>query len=314
MAKSLPLFILENLGALRLPLPSEPPEYRLRLYHATLVDNWDSICATGLQAGKAEASGQDFDSKWKGEALYYFLHFPGHELDNGYDTETGEPYLLVIEAEATIPAQNIVPDEDTSGDVDYTPKAIQNREPIAVTDVIPATNFVCIHMIDTEAARQWASENVDGIEVKFHKGDSSIYEKMNPNYQKYLDDEIPNTISVPKVLRAFFGKAARYSPNAWPLVTKVVDSKFSNVRRGDMEDLIRKHGASCKIKLSDLTYYQPIIDIRGTMHQGEPVLVVDCKYGKMLFDGNHRAIDSILDGFQTIDAIMLDCKEDELST
>ncbi len=155
---------------LRSKLPSEPHSYKFNAFHATSLDYWPNIQRYGLIPGKQEAPGQDFDSYWKGKAIYFHLSFPMHELENSYDQETREPFTLVIEAEIYLPPEYIVPDEDVSTDVNYAPKAIENKESIAVGYITPPKQFKYIHMIDTIPAREWASKNINKrYEVKFHK-------------------------------------------------------------------------------------------------------------------------------------------------
>lgn len=173
---------------LRQRLDSEPYSYNIVGFHATNLDYWKDIQKTGLIPGKAEAPGQDFDSKWKGKAIYFHLDFPIHELTNGYDEETGQPFLLVIEARIHLPAEYIVPDEDVSLDVNYTPKAIKNKEAIAVGYITPPRQFIKIHLIDTPLARTWAKENINSkYVVEFHS-----INNLNENsvsYEEYIEKQ-----------------------------------------------------------------------------------------------------------------------------
>lgn len=155
--------------ALRTPLPTEADTYRVRAYHSTNLDYWPSIQRYGLIPGKADAPGQDWKAKWSGKATYLHLSFPEHEIDNGYEKDSGNPYLLVIEMEFSNHPQYFVPDEDVNQDVNYTPTAIANKEAIAVGYIIPTTSFTKIHMIDTPQAREWAKANVKRLPVEFHQ-------------------------------------------------------------------------------------------------------------------------------------------------
>lgn len=154
---------------LRIKLPSEPYSYKFNAFHATSLDYWANIQRYGLIPGKQEAPGQDFDSLWKGKAIYFHLSFPMHELENSYDESTGEPFMLLIEAEIHLPPEYIVPDEDVSMDVNYTPIAIKNKEAVAIGYITPTNRFKCIHMIDTVPAREWAAKNINKkYPVQFH--------------------------------------------------------------------------------------------------------------------------------------------------
>jgi hypothetical protein len=153
---------------LRKPLESEPLTYNIVGYHATSPDYWKSIRRSGLIPGKNKAPGQSWDAKWKGKATYFHLDFPAHELDNGV-TPDGEFFVLVIEARMHGYPGYFVPDEDVNMDVNYTPKAIKNKEAIAYGYIVPPREFIAVHLPDVEEAHAWAKENCKGFTVKFHK-------------------------------------------------------------------------------------------------------------------------------------------------
>lgn len=154
---------------LRKPLPNEPETYNIVGYHATPIDNWAPIRSKGLQLGKSAPGGQDWIDKWSGKAVYYHLQFPAHELHNGYDPDSGDPYSIVIETKLHYPAGYFVPDEDAATNVDKTPNVIHERGSIAVGYPNPPSEFIRIHMVDTSQARAWAKANVKRWSVTFHK-------------------------------------------------------------------------------------------------------------------------------------------------
>lgn len=154
---------------LRQPLDSEPLTYNITGWHSTSLDYWKSIRRYGLIPGKSDAPGQTWAPHWKNKATYFHLSFPGHELDNSFDPDSGEPYALVIETKLHGYPGYFVPDEEVSKDLDYTPKAIKNGEAIAYGYIVPPSEFQVIHLVGTEAARKWAVENCKGFTVKFHK-------------------------------------------------------------------------------------------------------------------------------------------------
>jgi hypothetical protein len=154
---------------LREPVKGEPLTYDLFAYHSTSLDNWKGIQAKGLIPGKSDPVGQTWDPKWKGKATYFHLMFPYHELENSYDLESGDPYALVLEVKLKLPPQYLVPDEEVSSDLNYTPNAIKNKEAIAAGYITPTSSFVAVHLVDTPMAREWAKKNVKKVPVKFHK-------------------------------------------------------------------------------------------------------------------------------------------------
>ncbi len=153
--------------ALREPVTNETLSYNVTGWHATSVDNWASIKKSGLKPGMAEASGQPWDSKWKGKAVYYHLTFPSHEIDNC--SFNGELHSVIIEARLHGYAGYFVPDEDVSEDVNYTPEAIKNGEAVAYGYVVPRSDFVCIHLPDVPESHEWAEANCKGFNVRFHE-------------------------------------------------------------------------------------------------------------------------------------------------
>ncbi len=152
---------------LRTPVDGEPSSYQVTGWHATSIDNWPSIRKIGLKPGKAEASGQTWDSKWKGKAIYYHLAFPEHEIDNC--SYQGELHSVVIEANLHGFSGYFVPDEDVSDDVGYTPTAIKNKEAIAYGYIVPRSDIVAVHLPDIEEAHEWADKNCKGFTVRFHQ-------------------------------------------------------------------------------------------------------------------------------------------------
>jgi hypothetical protein len=154
---------------LREPQKGEPVSYDLTAYHATILDNWKGIQNKGLIPGKSEPAGQSWDPKWKGKATYFHLMFPMHEIENSYNPETGEPFVLVLEVKLKLPPEYLVPDEEVSTDLNYTPRAIKNKEAIAAGYITPTSSFVAAHLVDTPEARDWAKKNVKKLPVKFHK-------------------------------------------------------------------------------------------------------------------------------------------------
>ncbi|BAG41562.1 hypothetical protein [Ralstonia phage phiRSL1] len=154
---------------LRQPLPKEPPTYNIVGYHATPIDNWASIKAKGLAIGKSSPAAQDWVGKWSGKAVYFHLQFPSHELANGYDPDTGEPYTITIETKLHHGAEYFVPDEDAATNVDETPDVIRHKGSIAVGYPTPPGDFIRVHLVDTLAARAWAKANVKRWPVTFHK-------------------------------------------------------------------------------------------------------------------------------------------------
>jgi hypothetical protein len=156
--------------SLRKALPNEPQVYEIHGYHSTSVDNWKSILKTGLIPGKAKPAGQDWAGTWSGKATYCHLSLPDHELDSGYDEDSGEIFMLTIEFKTTVFAEYIVPDEEVNKDVDYTPKAIKNKEALAIGYQIPVKDFICVWLpSESESnAAQWAEENIpDRFDVKY---------------------------------------------------------------------------------------------------------------------------------------------------
>ena len=153
--------------------PGEPYTYDLTCYHATVLDFWPSIQRYGLIPGKENHPGQTWKTKYGGKAIYYHLSFPIHELLNSYDEQTGQPYNMVIEARFKMPGTYILPDEEISLDPAFTPKAIKNKDAIALFYGIPSRCFTHIHMIDTDLSRSWAKDNINKrFNVKFHPVDS----------------------------------------------------------------------------------------------------------------------------------------------
>jgi len=151
---------------LRTPRPDEPVVYRLTGYHSTTLDDWPSIRRHGLIPGKSDPAGQSWKGTWSGKGIYYHLTFPDHELDSGYDTETGEPWLAILECSIRIPAGYVVPDEE-AGTPDETPEVIKDKMAIAVGHSLPAADILAVHLPDTEAAREWAATS-RARKVVFH--------------------------------------------------------------------------------------------------------------------------------------------------
>ena len=151
---------------IREPQPGEPGVYNLTGYHATTLDNWPGIRQKGLIPGGSKPAGQDWMGKYSGKAIYFHLQFPQHELDNGFNPETGEPFLVVIETSIRIPAGYVVPDEEAGGPED-TPEIVRSHGPIAVAMRFPPTEIKALHLQDTPAAREWAKTS-RARKVEFH--------------------------------------------------------------------------------------------------------------------------------------------------
>jgi hypothetical protein len=155
---------------LRKRLEDEPMMYEIHGYHTTLVDNLKSILRYGLIPGKAKPAGQTWAGKWSGKATYCHLQLPEHELDAGYDPDSGDVLVVTIEFKTRVHADYVVPDEEVSADLDYTEKAIKNKEAIAIGYQIPKSDFVTIWLPSEEEsnAHEWADENIpDSFNVKF---------------------------------------------------------------------------------------------------------------------------------------------------
>lgn len=152
---------------LRERLPTEPEHYLLHGYHATSIENWDRIQKQGLIPGGSKPLGQDWSGTWSGKATYFHQTFPKHELDN-----SNQSGLEVMVLEVMVPmaaAGDIVPDEDTSLDVNYTPIAMKNKEAVAYGLPIKPNRFTCIHLPDVPEAHRWANHNVKmRIRVHYH--------------------------------------------------------------------------------------------------------------------------------------------------
>ena len=155
-------------------------------FHATNPEYWASISRYGLIPGKGKQPGQSWEGAWRGKGTYFHLSFPEHELHNGVAPD-GEFFVVVIETKLHGHAGFFVPDEDVSGDLDYTPEAIKNKESIAYGYIVPPTEFIRLHLPDVPEAREWAKQNVKKkIEVQFH--DVGLTEqKINPDYVKGLN-------------------------------------------------------------------------------------------------------------------------------
>jgi hypothetical protein len=156
--------------SLRKPVDGEPLMVEVHGYHTTLVDNFPSILRYGLIPGKNKPAGQTWAGTWSGKATYCHLMLPDHELDMGYDEETGEINILTIEFKLMVPSDMIVPDEEVSKDLDYTPKALKNKEAVAICYPITKKDFVRVWLpseADSNAA-EWAEKNVpSSIDVRF---------------------------------------------------------------------------------------------------------------------------------------------------
>lgn len=143
--------------------------YRVVGYHATTLDNWPSISRYGLIPGKSDPAGQDWKARWSGKAIYYHLDFPFHELDNGYDPDSGEPLALVIEVDIHACSHYFVPDEEV-GEPENTCQVIKDKGAVAVGYSMPPARFIAIHLADTEESRAWAAKNIKPrFKVQFHK-------------------------------------------------------------------------------------------------------------------------------------------------
>lgn len=153
---------------LRKPLPEEPERYLLHGYHATSIDNWSSIQQRGLVPGGSKPLGQSWSGKWSGKATYFHQTLPMHELENSNQDGLNVLVLEVIVPDAS--AWDIVPDEDTSLDLKYVPKAMERKEPVAYGLPIKTNRFACIHLPDTPEAHAWARANVKiRIRIHYHK-------------------------------------------------------------------------------------------------------------------------------------------------
>lgn len=160
--------LVEATKELRTPESDEPESYDLRLYHATILDNWESISDKGIIAGGSKPAGQDWLGEYSGKGTYYHLMFPAHELDNSFDPDSGEPWAMVIEVKKTVPAEAIVPDEE-AGKPEDTVDIISQQGPVVVGVDAEPREIKAVHLVDTEAARSWAEENIKDVPVKFHE-------------------------------------------------------------------------------------------------------------------------------------------------
>jgi len=133
-------------------LASEPAVYHLHGYHTTLLDNIPSILKFGLVPGFLSPAGQQWLGEYSGKGIYTHLDLPLHEIDNGYDTETGEPWLAVLELKVDVLAENLVPDEEF-GEPHETKNIVDQRSPVVIGRTIKPSNIVAIHLPDTEFAR-----------------------------------------------------------------------------------------------------------------------------------------------------------------
>jgi hypothetical protein len=154
-------------SALRSLESDEPSSYRIHAWHSTLLDRWPSISRQGLIPGKESPAGQSWMGQYSGRGIYYHQAFPYHEIDNGYDRETGEPSLCVVEVNFSIYAGYVVPDEEVGSPSD-TPRVMKNKEAIVVAFPAKPDTFVALHLVDTAVARRWAEKNVKGLPVQFH--------------------------------------------------------------------------------------------------------------------------------------------------
>jgi hypothetical protein len=143
------------LASLREARPDEPETYKLTVFHTTLLDNWDSILAKGLVPGHEKPAGQDWIGKWSGKGTYCHLTLPLHEIDSNVD----ELQTLTIEAVITVPAENVVSDEEF-GSPEDTLDIIAEKGPVVIGQVIRPNFFYRIHFPNTDEARSWAEENI----------------------------------------------------------------------------------------------------------------------------------------------------------
>jgi hypothetical protein len=167
-------FILQESkwNAIRKQLPGEPTSYHIHAWHATTTENWDGIKKKGLIPGAAKPAGQDWLGTWSGKGIYYHQTFPEHELDNSYDSETGEITNIIIEVNFKIFCGYVVPDEEF-GEINDIEQIMKDKLPIAVAWPVKPKEFVAIHVVNTPHARDWVKENVNPrpggtFKVRYH--------------------------------------------------------------------------------------------------------------------------------------------------
>lgn len=153
---------------LRKQLPDDPPSmgYSFTGYHATSVDKWPSIRKKGLVPGATPPTGQDWLGKYSGKAIYYHTTLPLHEIDNAFESDTGELINIVIECSIRVYALYVVPDEEF-GTPAETNTVLQSGGPVAVGMRLPPEDIIAVHVPDTASARRWAA-SANAPRVVFH--------------------------------------------------------------------------------------------------------------------------------------------------
>lgn len=138
-------------------------------FHTTTLDRIGSILDKGLIPGHMKPSGQTFEATYHGKGNYLHGMMPQHEMDNGFDPDTGEAFLGSIEYKPfKIPASHVVPDEE-AGDPEDTAQVIRDQGPVVVAKKLDPSMVKAVHLPDTPAARTWAAENLKGkVPAKFH--------------------------------------------------------------------------------------------------------------------------------------------------
>ena len=161
-------FINENLK-LRKKLPDEPDKYNLTLYHATSIENWNLIKKNGLVPGFKDPLGQVWKGKYSGKGIYFHQELPIWELKNGNDIKQNKLYMIVLKVEISDNPIYFVPDEEVSTDLNYTPKAIKNKEAIVYLKKIKPKYIKSIIVPKINDAIDWVVKNHGNFDYQIIK-------------------------------------------------------------------------------------------------------------------------------------------------
>ena len=171
LAEALRVVLGKNV--LRKPEEISPEEpigggYMRTGYHATPLDNYESITKFGLIPGKSSPGGQDWKGKYSGKGTYFHLAFPEHEIDNAVMDD--ELINIIFEARFTVSPEEIVADEEFGDPID-TAQVMEDKMPVAIGIKVMPAEIEAIHLPDIEDARDWVEENnVRGDhKVEYHK-------------------------------------------------------------------------------------------------------------------------------------------------
>lgn len=183
--------------------------YELKLYHATPLENLESILDKGLIPGFKKPSGQDWLGDYSGKGIYFHSDFPKHELDSVemFDLDNKSEMMavpVIIEVKKTInpsdpqERKKLIPEEENplhdqvNNSFSGLASAIEGGA-VVWLGKIDSNDIVKVTFPDDERIKNYVIKNLkleDGIKVVFGDKEVELPKKEKTSKKKEAKPKI----------------------------------------------------------------------------------------------------------------------------